>query len=306
MRSRMNLLDLAGRYATERRAPVATVTKEILHYEILYALLESGAIENLTFQGGTSLRLCYQGSRYSEDLDFAGGTDFVPSAMDSFGELLKREIAEAYGLKVEIKEPQAGDLDSESGVTVSRWLAKVLVPNINRSLPQKELIKIEVASVPAYDRDLLPVSVNYAHLPPTFSQMLIPVETPTEILADKIVALGARPFFKARDIWDIKFLLDRSVSVDSAMPLVSRKLVDYGWGVDEFKDKLAARIVLLEAPETPVAFHREMSRFVDASVARQLEASSISTRYMQRAVELGKLTLDAPLALPATRPRPKG
>lgn len=43
MRTANDLRALAGKYATERRIPAATVIKEILHYEILFALNQSGA-----------------------------------------------------------------------------------------------------------------------------------------------------------------------------------------------------------------------------------------------------------------------
>jgi len=84
MRTAHDLLALSQQYAQQRRVPAAAIIKEILHYEILFALNESGAATKLTFQGGTALRLCYQGSRYSEDLDFAGGADFDPQTMAPF------------------------------------------------------------------------------------------------------------------------------------------------------------------------------------------------------------------------------
>jgi predicted nucleotidyltransferase component of viral defense system len=292
-RNRDDLLALAGRYATERRAPVATIVKEILHYEILYALLQSNAIPKLTFQGGTALRLCYRGTRYSEDLDFAGGNEFDPGVMASFADFLKHGIGEAYGLEVDIREPKA--TGPAKGVSVKRWNARVHVPQVNRNAVQKQVINIEVASVPAYEPDLMPVQMNYAHLPHNFAQMLIPVETLTEILADKIVALGARDHFKARDIWDIKFLLDLSVPPHDTLPLVSKKLVDYGWTEKAFKNKLSMRIAQLGEPETMQAFHQEMSRFVDGTVASQLAAPLIAARYLQRSADLGKQMLDADL-----------
>ncbi len=49
------------------------IRKELLHYDILFCLGRSGMLDNLVFQGGTSLRLCYGSRRYSEDLDFVGG-----------------------------------------------------------------------------------------------------------------------------------------------------------------------------------------------------------------------------------------
>lgn len=52
------------------------IEKELLHYDILYSLSRAGLLDHLTFQGGTSLRLCYGAPRFSEDLDFTGGKDF--------------------------------------------------------------------------------------------------------------------------------------------------------------------------------------------------------------------------------------
>lgn len=35
------------------------IEKELLHYDILFSLDKEGLLDILTFQGGTSLRLCY-------------------------------------------------------------------------------------------------------------------------------------------------------------------------------------------------------------------------------------------------------
>jgi hypothetical protein len=57
------------------------VEKELLHYAIFQALDAEGLLKDLVFQGGTSLRLCRGSDRFSEDLDFAGGTDFSADGM---------------------------------------------------------------------------------------------------------------------------------------------------------------------------------------------------------------------------------
>ncbi|RQR11324.1 nucleotidyl transferase AbiEii/AbiGii toxin family protein [Burkholderia stagnalis] len=300
-RTQTDLLTLAGQYANERKVSASTVVKEILHYEILYALVQSGAAGQLTFQGGTALRLCYQGTRYSEDLDFAGGQEFRPESMAPFGDVLQKEIGAAYGLQVEIKPPK--DKEPEEGIAVARWSAKVHVPQVDRTVQQKQVINIEVASVPAHDVDLVPVAANYPHLPAVLRQMLITAETPKEILADKIVALGARPFLKARDIWDIKFLTDRQIAPD--MDLVARKLTDYGWDQDDFKQKLEAKLIQLDDPATAQAFQHEMTRFVDSTVAAQLENKALTAMFLRRSKELGQTVLRTDLDIDdAPRMRP--
>ena len=291
-RTRADLLALASRYANERRVPFSTIIKEILHYEILYAMAQSEALSQLTFQGGTALRLCYRGTRYSEDLDFACSESFHTDAMKPFAELLQKEIAAAYDLDVEIEKPKFNG-QRTAGVSVARWSAKILVPQTDPSVPQNQVINIEVANVRAYEPDLVAVNANYPHLPAPLQQMIIAAETPTEILADKIVALGARPYLKARDVWDIKFLLDRQTVPN--FKLVRKKLLDYGWTADAFKSKRSEKIELLAQPDTANHFYAEMSRFVDATVLPQLKNPSMANMFLRKSIELGQQTIAANL-----------
>ena len=63
------------------------IEKELLHYDLLFCLAQAGLLNDIVFQGGTSLRLCHGANRFSEDLDFAGGVDFTSdklSTMKSF------------------------------------------------------------------------------------------------------------------------------------------------------------------------------------------------------------------------------
>ena len=160
-------------------------------------------------------------------------------------------------------------------------------------MPQNQVINIEVANVRAYEPDLVAVNANYPHLPAPLQQMIIATKTPTEILADKIVALGARPYLKARDVWDIKFLLDRQTVPD--FKLVQKKLTDYGWTADAFKSKMSEKIELLAQPDTANHFYAEMSRFVDATVLPQLKNPSMANMFLRKSIELGQQTIAANL-----------
>ena len=274
-RTQSALVTLANQYARERSVPAGTIVKEILHYEILYALIESGAAAGLTFQGGTCLRLCHGGTRYSEDLDFAGGPDFVASDMATFTTLLQARIASAYGLETEFK---LGGSPGEH-VAMERFSCKVLVPQTDPSLPQKQVINIEIAGVPSHDPDLLPVQANYPHLPAPLRSMVLVAESKSEILADKLVALGGRPYLKFRDLWDIKFLKDVGVQLDRA--LVERKLADYGLRPVDFTDKLLERrSQLLDGPAMAALLHKEMSRFVDGRNASLIATPALAQRYL--------------------------
>lgn len=261
-----DLLALAGNYARERGVPAPVVVKEILHYEILFALIESGAASALAFQGETALRLCYQGSRYSEDLDFVQTGKLAPGCLDRFSKLLTDRIADAYGLSVDIRSKSGAG----PGVQVSRWTARIDVPNPDRSSQQKQLIHVEIASVPAHDIDVVSVVANYPHLPPPLRSMMLAVESLDEILADKALALVARDYLKARDVWDIKFLRDRGAALRP--DLLERKLADYGWTAGGYIERLSERRALFDLPETARAYVQEMSRFVPSSVSASVTA----------------------------------
>ena len=63
------------------------VEKEILHHDILRVMNKHELLKDLTFKGGTSLRLCHNSDRLSEDLDFTGGFNFNRDALYNLKEV---------------------------------------------------------------------------------------------------------------------------------------------------------------------------------------------------------------------------
>lgn len=166
------------------------VEKELLHYDILFALDREGLLENLTFQGGTALRLCHKSSRFSEDLDFVGGYDFAPAQLREIRSCVESHISARYDLHVSVKNPKEMRQDpTYFGVKTDRWQVSVVTNPGRPDLPQQK-IKLEVANVPAYTRELQSPIRNYSMLADGYEDMLIGTETLDEIMADKIISLG--------------------------------------------------------------------------------------------------------------------
>src|ERR1700731_1591996 len=69
--------------------------KETIHLHLLSALSDAGVLRHVVFQGGTALRLCYGGERYTEDLDFVCGK--AGSYLDKieFEKLIQRALETA-------------------------------------------------------------------------------------------------------------------------------------------------------------------------------------------------------------------
>ena len=80
------------------------IEKELLHYDILFALDKEKLLDKLIFQGGTSLRLCYGAIRFSEDLDFVGGRNFTTGYLMEMKSCIEHYIGSRYGLDIVVKQ----------------------------------------------------------------------------------------------------------------------------------------------------------------------------------------------------------
>lgn len=239
------------------------IQKELLHYDILFCLDRAGLLDKLVFQGGTSLRLCYGSHRYSEDLDFVGGRDFSSARLAGMKHCLEDYLGARYGLEVTVKEPATLKQEPDHAeLNVDRWQIAVVTAPARRDLP-KQRIKIEVANVPAYATDVMPLRVNYELLPDGYDDVLIVVETRNEIMADKLVSLAAsRRYVRHRDIWDLAWLKRQGATVQPE--LVARKIEDYRQpDYPALLDRIIAEVPPIVAG---AAFKNEMKRFVPGDV----------------------------------------
>src|SRR5579863_3375423 len=133
--------------------------KEAIQLHLLSALSEAGVLRHVVFQGGTALRLCYQGERYSEDLDFVCGKagsyidkiefeKLVESALETTKKTLHRQF-DINPDEILLKQPLFPLAVKSDAAKVSAWQISVPIAPL-RHLP-KSRIKIEFANVPSYD-----------------------------------------------------------------------------------------------------------------------------------------------------------
>ncbi len=239
------------------------IEKELLHYDILFALEQAGLLQGLAFQGGTALRICHGAPRYSEDLDFAGGTAFGSQELLAIKSCIEHYIGQRYGLDVQVREPDALRSEPEyEGIRVDKWQVSVITAPERRDVPRQR-IKIEVASVPAYTREPRALINHYDFLPDGYGDLLILVETLPEIMADKLVSLvNCTRYVRYRDIWDLRWLVQQGAVLD--MALLQRKLRDYR--ADGYLANLDAFIGQVRPVIHGKAFADTLGRFIPADV----------------------------------------
>ena len=241
------------------------IEKELLHYDILFALEQGGYLEDLVFQGGTALKLCHGAPRFSEDIDFTGGPDFTASRLVELDSYLNDYLSRRYRLETIVRSPiEVRDTPDVSMPVTNRWRISVVTRPAQPHVPRQR-IHLEICNVPSYASELMPVKRNYEFLPDGYDDMMIRVETKEEILADKLVAFPVMlpRYTRWRDIWDIRWLARQGSDVNADM--VRAKIRDYR--VENYDGLLEAAIGRLPELVKSEQFVDQMDRFLTESVA---------------------------------------
>ena len=238
---------------------------EIAQLILLHQLYSLSGSRELIFQGGTALRWCYGGSRFSEDLDFVTpiGADAVRAKLNRTLKAVEREMIPHFGagaltLSDKSTRPDTLKLFADYRPTASREKISVKLEfeGIRKeSLPEtKNLI---LSALPAVSS--LVTSGDFRVPRPN---AVLVVETLPEILSDKIRALLERRYLKGRDIFDLWYL--RTVlNATADKEMIERKFRMYTWpfqaarNLDFFADpSTAAR------EEQKTAIREDLVRFL--------------------------------------------
>jgi predicted nucleotidyltransferase component of viral defense system len=267
------------------------LVKEAIHLHLLSALSDAGVLRHVVFQGGTALRLCYGGERYSEDLDFVCGKagaylDDVQfeSLIQEALEITKKTLQRDFQIdpnQIALRQPSHPMAIKGDKVSVAAW--QIVVPISSTPHLPKSRIKIEFANVPSYGSE-----PNVAKATEGLVQMqdvILKVESANEIIADKAVALTAREALKHRDIWDVWFLINK-LNAQADRDMVDRKFADYG--TSDVQAKAKQRLDELARDPTARSFLDEMKRFLPAKRVAEIGNAGLHKKILSTSGELIK------------------
>lgn len=261
MSDRVDFSELADRAMAQsgRGHMRPVIEKELLHYDILFGLDRDGLLDELTFQGGTALRLCYGSLRFSEDLDFAGGRDFSRARVDGIRACLESYIGRRYGLEVLVREPdELVDDPGYRGIHVDTWQISIITAPTRPDIPRQR-INLEIANIEAYSRKPRSLTLNYDFLPDGYGDTLVLTESLDEIMADKLVSLvNTQRYVRHRDIWDLRWLKQQGATINSewvANKIGDYRITDYRVRLDDLRTRLPDIV-------RSTAFANEMNRFL--------------------------------------------
>lgn len=235
--------------AQEEGLPVKILEKEAVQIYILSELFALPESTLLTFQGGTCLRLVYDGARYSEDLDFVttADNDQIDRIVSSLTKSLAR-LEPLFGGEFTIKKQKESPI-----------FFRYRIHNEKENYHDSFFVSVEFARYPAYTLNIAPLHPQKEL--PGLPLILVRAEKLEEILADKLGAIAGRPFCKGRDYFDLWLLKQQGIKLDA--DLLKKKLNDYSTPPANL-----ARGLELASTENIKA---EMARFLPRKYRRQFE-----------------------------------
>jgi len=262
----------------EYTAITPVIEKEILHHDIMDVLVKEGVMQSLTFIGGTSLRMCYNSARLSEDLDFNGGMNFKPSQFEGLEVEIQKYIQNKYETEVWVNKPT----EVAQGNT-SSWKISIIKEANRPDLPRQKM-HIDVCAIPSFDIEKRPLINHYNIVVPT-EGLLVPVQSLKETFADKFIALAYRSRrIKPRDIWDIVWIKQRGIFL--SQELINKKLAARDKQNEDFIQSLQVQIErLMHDSEVHDDFNMEMSRFIPTQIKNRTIDSPEYWAYVQTEIK---------------------
>lgn len=193
----LSLKNIEQYYPDNEKPFKRNILREYLQYKILEIIFNSKYAQDLIFLGGTTLRIIYNNTRFSEDLDF----DNFGITEEQFADLANevKKGLELQGYEVEIKNVFKG-----------AYRSYIRMPGVlfdNEMSPlREEKILIQI--------DTMPHVFNYtkdAKILNKFDVFTQIFTTPIDILlSQKIFAALNRSRAKGRDFFDIVFLMPKT------------------------------------------------------------------------------------------------
>jgi predicted nucleotidyltransferase component of viral defense system len=182
---------------------------EIAQLIILHQLYMHKDSHDLIFQGGTAIRWCHGGSRFSEDIDFV--TPLEPEAVDKILAAVLKGAQKVMIAHFGIGSVTVRDKSTRAGAV------KCFVDFLPEKSRDKISIKLEfeklaLGKLPQTKNHVLSSLPSVTYLI-SAGEFLVPrphvviiTQTPAEILSDKVRSLLERRYLKGRDFFDIWYL----------------------------------------------------------------------------------------------------
>jgi len=228
----LSLQEIKPFYPTLLQSFDRFILREYLQYKILEIIFESDFKSQLSFLGGTCLRIVHNNQRFSEDLDF-DNFNLASADFDKITEIVKLEL-ERIGYQVEMRNVKKGAFHC-----YVRFPELLFNEGLTGHKTEKILIQLDTEAHNYHYESTKPILNKFD----VFTQINC---TPLDLLlAQKFYAILNRKRNKGRDFFDVTFLLGLNIKPDYNYLNVKTDTAN----PDSLKDKIVAKCQQLNMKE---------------------------------------------------------
>jgi len=223
--------------------------KDYFQNIILFILYQNYG-NNLVFKGGTALNKCFGLDRFSEDLDFTCHDKIDIKKLEDGLKRFKidfdietKEFENGLKVVIRVKGPLY--------IGIRSSMCKFIV---DLSFRENIILKPDIKTIGRFLEEI-----------PSFDVLVMQEK---EILAEKIRAIMSR--VKARDAYDLWFLLEKGVEFDERLVKEKLKYYKQEWSIREFIKKLNLKKAIWETELRPLVILVPDFKKVKNSILRSI------------------------------------
>ncbi len=235
--------DQIRQFAIKCQISELNVMREYLHHLFLSYFYLQPQTSEIYFKGGTALRIVYQSTRFSEDLDFSTNKEDVPGIEDCLLEVLAK-----------IEKENVSSTLREAKTTTGGYLSTIDFVLFGQTVP----VQIEISFREKENRgELFTIASDF--IPPYTIVVLVE----DQLIAQKMRALQVRK--KPRDFYDLYFILrkrlpipDKKIILGEALKALQTTDINFENELKQFLPKSQWAIIR----DFKQVLEREIQRFV--------------------------------------------
>ncbi|MBS7351260.1 MAG: nucleotidyl transferase AbiEii/AbiGii toxin family protein [Comamonas sp.] len=196
---------------------LAAIESELLQLRLLRSLDDAGLLNGLVLHGGSAVRFCYGGNRFSDALSFAGGADFTLQRFLHIKQCFEADLGIQCELSIAGKVSSTPYKEAETTISqLDQWALTVSTSN-SEGYPC-QAVKLEVFRAATHTVQAMPIQIDYDCLPAEYSDIVVMVEGKKEVLAFMLASLPSLPRqARCTCLWDLAGLMRLGTPLDAEL-----------------------------------------------------------------------------------------
>lgn len=193
----LTLSQIKKYYSIDEAVFLKSILVEYLQFELLDSIYKQKESANLSFIGGTAIRIAYEGNRFSEDLDF----DNFGLSFEDFQKMMQKVIED---MKIKGFEMETRLIEKGAYHCYIKFPHILQAENLSSATSEKILVRIDTVKK---EKIFEPIMLTLNKFDIYRNILVNPIDI---ILSQKLITIIQRKREKGRDFYDASWLYGKT------------------------------------------------------------------------------------------------